>query len=322
MELIAYVVMAIGAYVALIAKRPGFVYGWFAVFIVYSLIVRISPPTTPDMPVYYDAAETWPRLTQYTLREPVVWFGLPLLYKVIGTHTATFVIIDVLSAAIVVRTMKTMSGQGESMLSLAPTIICSYVLLFGQQNVFRQHVAFVILLWALAARSRNQRSSLVLLVISALTHNATVLLFGYWFDVGRHGKPRYGPFITFVGVIALGVLLPFLRKSSSATELNTVYLYYMLAGAFGLLMLYANVGRLSSVRSSALFNFLAFAPAIGILASAQFERVAMMFLILMIVDLYKYHAPLRLSRMQVGHLAYLVLVIPVFLFPSALRMLL
>ena len=322
MELVAYIVMVIGAYVALILRRSGIVYGWFILFIIYSLIARLSQPTG-DMLVYYEAAEVWPpSSTFYRLREPVLWFGSSLLYQLVADRVMTFLLIDILSGIIVLRAMKKLDNGDDGMFSFAPTIISSYVFLLGQQNVFRQHLAFAILLWALVARSRNQRVAFSLFVLSVLTHNATAVLFGYWIDVGRAGqRRRYGPVVTLVGVILIGTLLPFIRKSSSATGVDTAYLYLVLACVFMGLLLYANAGRVSSSWSAALFNFIAFTPAISILASAQFERLSMMFLVLVLIDTYRYHLPLRLGGVEAAHLGYGILVIPVFLFPSALGML-
>ena len=323
MELIAYLVMAAGAYYVLVTKRPSSVYWWAVLFVVYSLIVRLSPHTTPDMSIYYQAAQTWPpSLSLYRLREPVLWFGSSLVYQLTGSRVATFLLIDVVGGGIVLYAMKKVDDGDNRMFCFGPTIISSYVLLLGQQNVLRQHLAFAIFLWAIAARSRNQRAGLTLFVLSALTHNATALLFGYWLDVGEGKRRRYGPLVTIAGVILLWLYFPVFRKSSSAIGLNTEYLYLLLAVGLSLLLMYANLGRTFDARSASLLNFFAFAPAIGVLGSAQFERVAMMFLVLILTDVYRHHRSLRLERIGVAHLSFIILVLPVVLFPNALAKLL
>ena len=325
MELVAYIAMSAGAYVALMTRARSVVYGWFIVFFVYALFARISPELTSDMQAYYRAAETWPPpFTLYTLREPLVWFGSSFLYFLTGDHVATFLILDVVSAVVVLHAMDGLDDGDHRMLALVPTIISSYVFVLGQQNVLRQHVAFVILLWALAARVRNQHGAIWLFVLSVLAHNVTAVLFGYWLDLGSRGRRRYGPVITVGGVILLNVMWPLLGKSSSYTGLDTAYLYITLAFALSLLLLYTDTGRLPrfSVYAPALLNLFAFAPAVGFLASDQFERVAMIFLVLILIELYRYHQPLRLGRIVVSHLVWFVLVTPVFLFPSVLSKLL
>ena len=325
MELAAYIVMAAGAYVALIARNSHVVYGWFVLFVIYSVLARLSPHTTGDMLYYYAVAESGtPPFTFFFLREPVLWFGSSLLYQLTTDRIVTFLIIDMFGAVVVLIAMDKLDDGNRHMFSLAPTIMCSYVLLFGQQNTFRQHLAFAILLLALAARSRNQRTGLVLFVLSVLTHNATAVLFGYWFDVGRTDQQRrYGPLITLIGVVLMGVFLPFIRKSAAATGLDTGYLYVGLVGVIGGLLMYANAGRGAGVKAAAaLLSFMAFLPSMGFLASAQFERISMMYLVVILVDVYRLHHLLRLRESDVAHLAYGILVIPVFLFPSALGMLL
>ena len=257
MELAAFIVMAAGAYLALIARNRHIVYGWFVLFVIYSVVARMSPHTTGDMLYYYEVAESGtPPFTFFFLREPVLWFGSSFLYRLTNDRVATFLIIDIVGAVIVLRAMDGFGGENHHMLSFGPTIISSYVALFGQQNTFRQHLAFAILLWALAARSRNQSIGLFLFVLSALTHNVTAVLFGYWLDVGRTDQERrYGPLVTLIGVVLIGVLLPFIRKSSAATGLDTVYLYVVLAGVFGGLLLYANTGRFWGVQSACTILF-------------------------------------------------------------------
>ena len=324
MELLAYTLMAAGAYVALIARRPAVVYGWMVFFLMYSIAARLSSDTTSDMAVYYNAARAWPSLSLYKLREPILWFSSSFFYYVVGNEVIAFLIIDILNGIVVLHAMRTFDDGDHRMVVLVPTILSSYVVVLGQQNVLRQYMAFVILLWALAVRSRNRCGSFMLFVLSVLAHNFAAVLFGYWFDIGRESRRRYGPLITIVGVILLSVLWPFLGKSSSYTGLDTAYLYVVLAAAFSLLLLYARSGRLQRFGggSAALLNFIAFTPAISVLASDQFERIAMVFLILIVMDLYRYHRSLRLGGTEMAHVAYAILVLPVFLFSSVLSKLL
>lgn len=321
MELAAYIVMAAVAYVVLLARNSRLVYGWFILFVVYSLVARLATETTWDMSVYFEAAEALPPLTFYKLREPVVWFGTSFVYFLSGSHIATFLAIDILSGIIVMHAMKSLDNGDGRLFSLAPTIISSYVFLLGQQNIYRQHVAFALLLWAVASAARNRRGAIGILVLSMLAHNGTALAFGYWMDAGTTARRRYGPLITISGVMLMGLLFPYLRKSTSATGLATEYLYVAIVAALGLLLMYTNVGRLTRLRWPAMFNFLALVPAIGILGSAQFERVAMMFLVLLVVDLYRFRASIRLGDTVASHLAVGLLIVPVFIFPSAFSML-
>lgn len=318
MELTAYVLMAFGAYVAIISRRRSILYGWFFLYIAYSFIVRSMPPTV-DMVTYSKAMTVWPPpLTFYTLREPVVWIGVPFLHYLLNNRIATFLIVDVLTGLIVYRALHDLDEGDGRMFSMAPTIMTSYVFLLGQQNVWRQHVAFVILLLAVASRARHRRGSIFLFILSFLAHNATAVLFGYWIDTGRAQRFRYGPLLTFGTVILMLYALPSLHKKNTvATALNTEYLYVAIAVAAILIILYSTTGRLSAIGPPALLNFLGFLPAVAILASAPFERIAMMFLVLIVIDIQRRHQALRIGSVETQHVAFLLLVTPTLIFHSS-----
>ena len=357
MELIAFGAMAAGAYVALLSRHRAVVYGWFILFAVYALAAHLSPAMTTDMTRYHEFAHDWPPpLNTLTLREPVFYFFYPVVHVLTGNGTVTFLIFDLLGGVIVMHAMKTLDDDGSDyMLALAPTIISSYVFLLGQQNVLRQHLATIILLWSLAARARHRRSAFPLLVLSFLAHNMTAVTLGCWWDAGRT-RHRYGPLITAAGVILIGLFLPVLGKSYlESTGMRTEYLYLLVAGILGLILLFRDAPRPLGRRPSALLNFIAFAPAVAILPSTHFERMAMIFLVLILVELYGQYPSLQigwplaarlahalrsqrraspavrraacsilshLRRSFAAHVAYALLVIPTFLFPSARGMLL
>lgn len=316
MELIAYVCMAGGAYVALTTNSKRVVYCWFVLYAVYSVVGRSLPPVI-DMVAYSNAMTTWPPpLSFYTLREPVIWLGAPSLYFVLNNRIVTFLVVDLLTALIVLHAMRVLDHGDGRMFSFAPTVMTSYVFLLGQQVAWRQHVALVILLCAIAYRSRHQRRSVLLFALSVLSHNAAAVFFGYWLDVGRSGRPRYGPALTIAAVIGIQFTLPFLGKSAAATGLSTEFLYILLAIGAILLLLFANRGRINVIATPALWNFVAFVPAVFILTSAPFERISMMFLIFIFVDLYRHHRSVLIDSPVVAQAAFLVLVVPTLIFPS------
>ena len=319
MELVVYILLALGAYIALITRSRTIVHGCLIVYVLYSTIAR-SAPVTSDVLVYFNAATEWPSWNLYNLREPILWFGSSLLYTITGSVVAAFVIIDIVAGILVLWAMNLLDDGDRRMYALAPTILSSYVFVLGQQNVVRQHIALVIFLCALGIRSRSTIGSFIIFVLSLLAHNVTAILFGYWLDIGRDKRRRYGPVVSMISVVALYFAWPFIGKSSSATGLHTGHFYVMIAVVLAVMLLYANYGRLSCFdhRTIAILNFLAFFPAIFVLASAQFERVAMLFFTLMLIELYRYAGSLRIRRTDVAHLAYSAVVVPVFLFPSVL----
>ena len=322
LEVSAYALMCVVAYLVLVTgQRRALIYFWFAMFMLYSVIVR-TRPLTGDMVGYASALAVWPPpLIQYTLREPVIWLGGALAYRLIGGPVLLFLAIDVLTGVLVMWSLSELDDECGQVSTLSPIIISSYVFLLGQQNAWRQHVAFAILLCAIALRVNGKKSAIIWFVVSVLTHNATAVLFGYWFDVGRRQKGRYGPLITAFGMVVLSIAWPLLGKSASDTGVDTRFIYVALTAVLILLLILSNIGRLPTRGVSALLNFVAFMPALAVLRSAQFERIAMMFLLLIVVELYVHHRSLRLRRDDVAQLAYAILVVPVFLFQSTLGVL-
>lgn len=318
MELIAFICMAAGAYVAVITRNRYVVYCWFLLYVVYAIAARSLPPVI-DMVGYSNAMTTWPPpLSFYTLREPLIWVGVPLLYQLLNDRIVTFLVVDLITGLIVIRAMRALDHGDGTMFSFAPLVMTSYMFLLGQQVVWRQHLSFVILLWAIAARIRHRRCSVLLFALSILGHNAAAVFFGYWLDVGRQSRSRFGPILTLSTVALIHFTLPFLGKASAyATGLSTEYLYLVLVAVTLLLILFANYGRFASANEvPALMNFIAFIPAVAVLASGPFERISMMFLAFIFIGLNHSHRAIFIDRAVIAQAAFIVLVVPTFIFPS------
>lgn len=319
-EFNAFAAMACGAYVVLVAKRRKLAYAWFLLFAFYTLIVRLSPEVTSDMTFYYRVSQVWPPpLYLQRLREPVFYYLYPAVVRLLGDRAAAFVLMDLIGGVIVFRAMKELDHGDGRMLALAPTVISSYVFLLGQQNVLRQHLSLIILLWSLAARTRRRREALLLFVLSALAHNVTLVFGGCWFDAGRRGRSRHGLLATAALVLLLTLGFS-LGKSAGAFGADTRYLYVLVMTIIVVLLLFGGTGRIAGLPST-LLHFLVFLPAVRVLASAQFERVAMIFLVLVVVDLYRGQRAARLGSMLAAHVAYGLLVVPTLLFASSRSML-
>ena len=313
--------MAVLSYLALLSKRKEAIYVWLIAYALYTVVLRLKPPIS-DIVNYANAMAGWPPpLTFYTLREPVVWIGAALLRRLIGNEVLTFLTIDAIVIVIVLRAVRASQDRGENLRPLVPTLITSYVFLLGQQNVLRQHVALSLLLWATLTGFRRDAKPALLLVLSILSHNAAVVLAGYWYDATNRRRRCFGPVVTLFGALSLIFLISLVRKSSAATELDTRLVYVVLSVALLLLLVMCNYGRRICQDCPALMNFVAFLPAMAVVSSASFERIAMMFLFFILIDIYRNHANLGMTRLTAGHIAYGVLVLPVFFFQSTLRFL-
>ena len=315
MELIAYSAMAVGAAIALGTKKPAIIYGWLGLFVIYAVAARLAPELTGDMRRYYEAASRWPGASLYTLREPVLWYGSAGLYALIGSKFLVFLAIDLMNAILVFYSLKRLDGGDFRTLALGPTILSSYVVVLGQQNGYRQYTSFVVFLCSIAVMCRSRTISATLFALSFATHNVSAIFFGYWVGSSGNRTLRIGPVITLAGVVLLGLLWPYLRKSASYTGLDTSYWYVLLVAGIVSVMIFVRNGRFPSYGGlNAIYNFLAFAPAIAVLASDQFERISMYFLILIIIDLNRNSRALRVRLGLIQLVSYSILVPPVFFF--------
>ena len=318
-EVVSYITMAAGAYLALMFKKKAWVYGWAMLFLVYSIAIRVRAPAL-DMINYAAALEVWPPpITAYELREPVVWLGLAALGTLIRNRVLVFVLIDLVTCIATIWAFRRLDDGSDRLFSMAPTVLTSFVFLFGVQNVFRQHIAFVIFLCSVVAcAAGTTRRAVMLFLLSGLTHNGVVLLFGYWWDAIREHRSQVGWVVTALGVGLLAVVIDLVAKSSSATGANTVIAYVGVSAAMGVLLMYSMRGRgVLEMPLSPWRNYVALLPAVAFLGEAQFERVSMMYMVLMVIAMARHSAVFRIRWRVLANVTYVVLVVPVLVFPSA-----
>ena len=319
-EIISFVVMAAGAYGALLSRSRGYVYSWVAIFFVYSVAVRSTLPSN-DMVNYVAAFGAWPPpITPYTIREPVIWFGLPLLGLIIDEAVVAFVVIDLVTCLVLIWGLQRLDDGSGRLLSIAPMLMSSFVFLFGQQNILRQHVALVVFVWASSYDADSPVRATIFFAIASLTHNAVILLSGHWLD-GRT-RSQLGWMVTAVGMSVLPLLVGLIGKSWSATGANTTLAYVGFFVVTALAVSYSSGGRrIMETPYSSWRNYLMIIPLMFVLGEAQFERVSMMFVVVIVISLFRYYRIWRIRWSVLANAVYLALIMPVFLVPSAFQML-
>ena len=321
LELVAYLASVAAAIITVITRTRGPLGIWFVLFLLYSTVARMSLDQARDMAFYYSVVSAWPPSTFYFGREAIFWYGTAGLYLLTNNEVLTFLITDVFVAFIVLHAMRMFDSGDRRMISLTPMLMCSFVFLLGQQNAYRQHLAVALLLLALSARYRRSRMSVPLLLCAVLTHNMVAVFGGVWLDSRYSQKTRYGRLITFAGAISIGLLLPVIGKSASFTGLDLRLLYVGVVGAIAILLWYFELGRFGSVFPTSLTHYISFLPALLFLSSAQFERLSMVFLVVIVVELHLSGSWCAIRESTLSVLGCLLLVVPVFLFGSTLRIL-
>lgn len=322
-ELAAFLILACASYVALRTRAHMAVITCFFVYVVYSIIVRSAPPEA-DMVVYYETAVSAPSWKFYYFREPILWYGSNILYRLTGDVVTAFVVIDIIVGVLVLWAMHSLDCGDGRMYALAPTILSSFVFLLGQQNILRQHLALVLLLCAIGLRSRSVVGGALLMLFSGLSHNVSTVLSGYWIDCSDEKGRRLGRVLTMGATIGIFVLWSVVRRAAADTGMDTRHLYLAVFLLLAGMITYARLGRLEVYdhRSSAIVNFFIISPTLFVLSSAQFERIAMIYYLLALIEVYRYADAIGIRRVEIMNMVYVALVVPIFVFPNALAKLL
>ena len=125
---------------------------------------------------------------------------------------------------------------------------------------------------------------------------------------------------TAAGIGLLAVVINLVARSSSATGGNTVGAYVGVSAAMWGLLVYSMKGRgIMEQPLSPWRNYVALLPAVVFLGEAQFERVSMMFIVLMVVAVGRHYAAFRIRWRILANAAYVMLVVPVFVFPVGME---
>lgn len=256
----------------------GFFGLYFLAVVVSSLIVRQH--FSNDIRVYSDWLEVsfW---QSYLNTEPVAWAGLRLIYESIQDIYITWVVADLLIGLLIYITFTKLKCPKYVFF----LVIASFPFVLGSQNVFRQHLASVIFLYALTFDSRI--SALLFTVISSLSHNVAALFaplifinrtrIGVW--LSSLGYPLW----VFVVPVALYIFQDF--KSFASTGANTEILYFLFLLTMLFLLTWSKGFRIQikskhfGIVGFGLINGLAALPFLG---SAQVERIFLFSVFLLI----------------------------------------
>ena len=319
MELIFFIVMAAVALLVLFVKDVKLtIIVWFIIFIIYSFITR-SGAQGDDMRDYYS------RLGSECichLRELLYYYITIYLIKLIRNGVYTFFLLDIILAGSTIWSLNRLDDGEGSLLSISPTILTSYVFLLGQQNIYRQHMAFVVFLVSLSLRKKTTIPSLIIFIGSCLIHNSLAILAGYWYDEKRGTKRGMlrGSLITLLISVLFTIFTHQLFGGYHDTGANTSFVYFIIAAIIVFLLLYSKLGQMKVLlRFPSLENMFLFTPIfLSPLYGAIIERFLMMFIVLLVIDLCRYRSLYGFSKTVTDLFSYSALVIPVFLFGSTL----
>ncbi|MFC0338419.1 hypothetical protein SAMN05421848_3251 [Kushneria avicenniae] len=232
--------------------------------------------------------------TTYYIREFVYWFGASYLYQMIQDDVITLWVIDMIWLTLLFYAMGNRHLSSKVPMYVIPFLIVFFPLLMGYQNVYRQLIACVFVLFAFFG-ARNLMVAGFFGLLALFTHNAAIVYMPllYIFAVTNGmTKPKVsffhkGVFAFLYLVMMAGVYYSSLGdsefgKSSSSTGISLTYAY--LAVFFAMSIVAFVIGNFSlkkfihhnTTLVYSIFTFVAFIPALG---GAQAERIGMMLLI-------------------------------------------
>ena len=317
MELYCYLVIALLSVVfsinrSLVPNPTIFFLFWLTTYILLVVIVR----STFDSDIAtYALAMSQSSMSIYYLKEPVVWLGQRLLFNVLQDQYLVFIVTDLIIGLILYRTFQNFKMPQYAFFSFLiffPTVL-------GMQNVYRQWVATVLLLYSFSLANTYSKPSQQYLFfgLSILSHNATAIFLPLLsiYKTGHKGNWMwYCSCIIGVAGIKIGG-----GSKSSANTGSDLTLFYLALIAFFILLLPAlDQGVIRKCRKFEyrLFSllFVLSVCAVGFLSSAGAERVSMMCLMIA----YPILASLFERKFQQGELVRmhfsLLGFVPMFLF--------
>jgi hypothetical protein len=195
----------------------------------------------------------------------------------------------------------------------------------GFQNVYRQFVATVIVLYSVSLAYQNKKSKYFIFIIALLTHNVTIFILPILFVFGKSKKSKYLFLFSFL-IVLITLFFESGTKSYSSHGLSLGFIYiivvYLLSYFIFSKNKYSKIQENINFSIYATYFFVLILILYFILGESQLERTGMMAiqLLLPIVCLYidKFYREKILARF----LLVLILICPVFIFENALSLLL
>ena len=280
MELFLYIILIIISAFFMIKKRTInsnrlFFIFFIVTFVIMSATIRMT--LTHDFTSYSNAL-ILRSYAFYYLREPIVWLGHRFLFSALQSVYWTFVVFDLAVGVVLYKALKRFELPQYAYFS----IFTFFPFVMGFNNVYRQWVASIFILYAVSLIRDRNRWGWAWFIFSGLAHNVAGVFIGLLF-LGRRGL--FGK----IGLILALLITPILiyiggyMKSRVATEADLAVAYVGLLLIF--LMLYAAADKMkvkfSEIESYKVLLLVSYITVFGVLllSSTGAERVALVALI-------------------------------------------
>lgn len=259
----------------------------------------------------------------YFLRNIVFWGINSFLFHLGVSPRLIFFLWDAVSFITILEVRRRLSLPYY----FVPLFYVSFLGVFGLQNIYRQYLASVFLLYSFSIISESRGKSFLFFLISALIHESSFLLLGVLFILLPKKAMRNSFFSLFLVVVIMGTLFVVMNTEddlSRATgqDMSKAYLLVFILISFAALLTISWQGRKAEASSvNRKLQITLYALTINITAymvmggSLYYERISILLLPVMLIVLidalccYKQRRILSLTFST-------ILMAPTFIFES------
>lgn len=188
--------------------------------------------------------------------EPVVWEAQKFLYALIGSESRVFMITDIFALFVLAVGLKlTYDGstkvtccygtqQYGFLLGLFALTLSLFPNILGMHAIYRQWVASVMVIFALAAIIKSKPIGWGAYIIAVMSHNVSFTALPLMLTLGRYS--RLSQFLSVVFVVIATIFLKDFKSSTVAGELSPFILSYIISCIFSFIII---IGKKKSLLS-------------------------------------------------------------------------
>lgn len=217
----------------------------------------------------------------YQFKEPIVWFGQKILYKVFGEPIYVFIFFDIFIGLLIYKALSNFQVRNYVYFS----ILVFFPVILGLQNIYRQWISVVLFLYAFSLmwKNSNPKKSFFLFIISILAHNSAILMSPIIFIFMRN-RPQW----LWVVILSLCVVLMALgaklkSTATTGTDFSSAYVALLVFMVFLLIIIDAGKIKMIFADQYKLF-FIMIVLALSsfyLISSSSSERLSMTCLIIL-----------------------------------------
>lgn len=284
---------------------------WSITYISLVLIVRSE--FDEDI-VLYARVMTYENYSLYHFKEPVIWLGHKILFRIYDDPFVVFLLTDTVIGILLFRSFKNLNLPQYLYFS----ILIFFPFIMGMQNAYRQWVSSILFLYSFSLiwNYNFKAKSFLFFGLSILTHNVAALMLPIYF-LKNNVRERILWFLALI-ISFLGVYFGANIKSSHNTGADLRFLYLALMLFILLAIPIVDRGIIKRVRKHQ-YKLIVTLIAISLfgllqLSSASSERLSMFCLMILypiiamlIEDRFKVTFPIRMLFTFLGFC-------PIFLF--------